>query len=239
MYVLYRTHDKEVKMENSCLNSKVNKETISRIIIERITDALLNGELKPGDRLPADTEFAQMLGVGRNSVREAFKILEAFGVLNIERSEGIYICSEYTDGILDPLLYGIILEKDAREESASLYRTYLKSLLIMVIDRVNEEDMANFKNKIGWLRKYVSEGDARRIYAGVLEVNSYLAELTGNRLAVRLNDVLEKLCRKRGMEVINKAEDTGNIVKIIERYEQIAEWMEKQDKTALAAFLVD
>ena len=44
-------------------------------ITDQITNAIINGEFKPGDKNPTEVELCESFGVGRNSVREAIKVL--------------------------------------------------------------------------------------------------------------------------------------------------------------------
>ena len=90
-------------MGNNNLFAELPKGSISEIIVKRITDALISGELKPGDKIPTEVEFSEKLGVSRNAVREALKVLVAFGVLEIRRSEGTFVVEEYNNKLLDPL----------------------------------------------------------------------------------------------------------------------------------------
>lgn len=46
-----------------------------------VTDEILNGRVRPGDRLPAERELAAQLGVSRGAVREAMRALQAQGVI--------------------------------------------------------------------------------------------------------------------------------------------------------------
>jgi len=55
-------------------------KTYQQIIIH-IRGAISSGKLRPGDRLPPETELARRLGVSRPTVREALKVLEALNVL--------------------------------------------------------------------------------------------------------------------------------------------------------------
>lgn len=50
-------------------------------IVGHVRDAIFSGELRPGDRLPPETDLARRLGVSRPTVREALKVLEAQDVL--------------------------------------------------------------------------------------------------------------------------------------------------------------
>ncbi|MFC7340478.1 FadR/GntR family transcriptional regulator [Saccharopolyspora griseoalba] len=53
------------------------------LVIDRVEEQILAGALKVGDRLPAERDLAKMLGVSRAAVREAFRALEAQGVLRM------------------------------------------------------------------------------------------------------------------------------------------------------------
>ena len=44
-------------------------------IVQQVEDSILQGQLKPGDQLPAERDLAQRFGVSRTAVREAVKAL--------------------------------------------------------------------------------------------------------------------------------------------------------------------
>ena len=54
---------------------KINRSSVVQRVIDRLTEAIVSGELKPGDRIPTEMELAEQMGVARNSIREAVKIL--------------------------------------------------------------------------------------------------------------------------------------------------------------------
>jgi DNA-binding FadR family transcriptional regulator len=53
-----------------------------------IRDQILAGELRPGDRLPTDADIASHYHVGRNTAREAQRVLASQGLLTIKRGVG-------------------------------------------------------------------------------------------------------------------------------------------------------
>lgn len=59
-----------------------------RLVLEHIERDLLDGRLGPGDRLPSERELATDLGVGRSSVREAFRVLEVMGLIRTATGSG-------------------------------------------------------------------------------------------------------------------------------------------------------
>ena len=69
---------------------KINRSSVVQRVIDRLTQAMLSGELKPGDKIPTEMELSEQLGVALNSIREAIKILVYIGVLEIKRAEGTF-----------------------------------------------------------------------------------------------------------------------------------------------------
>lgn len=59
-----------------------------QMVLEHIESDLLDGRLRPGDRLPGERELASSLGVGRSSVREALRVLEVMGLIRTGTGSG-------------------------------------------------------------------------------------------------------------------------------------------------------
>src|SRR5919199_1106353 len=55
--------------------------TTSEEVISRLREMIHRGELRPGDRLPPERDFAKMLGVSRPTLRAGIRSLAAVGVL--------------------------------------------------------------------------------------------------------------------------------------------------------------
>ncbi|MGP4003198.1 FadR/GntR family transcriptional regulator [Streptomyces sp. 8N706] len=66
--------------------------------IEKIKGMIVSGALRPGDRLPKESELAAELGLSRNSLREAVRALSLIRILDVRQGDGTYVTS------LDPQL---------------------------------------------------------------------------------------------------------------------------------------
>lgn len=73
--------------EPHSLMTSIKNESLVQRIINKITDSIIAGELKPGDKLPTEMELISVFGVSRNTVREAIRTLIAYGVVEIRRPE--------------------------------------------------------------------------------------------------------------------------------------------------------
>lgn len=61
--------------------------------VDQIRDLILSGELEVGQKLPTEMELSKLLNVGRSSVREALRVLEAEGLVEVRRGSGTYVTS--------------------------------------------------------------------------------------------------------------------------------------------------
>lgn len=66
-------------------------------VLDHLKGRLLKGELKSGSRLPTVAALAEQLGVGAASVREAYRILESQGILEVTQGRGTFVSSAISD----------------------------------------------------------------------------------------------------------------------------------------------
>lgn len=69
---------------------------VSSRIVNRIEQLLAGGDLRPGDRLPSEREMADMLGTSRPSVREAVRSMQARGLVEVRRGQGVYVTDPHS-----------------------------------------------------------------------------------------------------------------------------------------------
>ncbi|MEX2540604.1 MAG: FCD domain-containing protein [Trueperaceae bacterium] len=70
-----------------------NRHLTYEPVIELIKAQLLEGKLRPGDQLPTIAERAAHLGVSHGSVREAYRVLESRGILEVVQGRGTFVAS--------------------------------------------------------------------------------------------------------------------------------------------------
>lgn len=90
----------------------IKTKKIYEEIVEQIKELFAQGDLKPGDKLLSEREFAERLQVSRASVREALSALEAMGLIEIKPGEGTFIRQMGVSSIIEPLALLLLMEKD-------------------------------------------------------------------------------------------------------------------------------
>ena len=69
----------------------VTSEKLSAAVVRQIEELILRGILRPGERLPAERELAERLGVSRPSLRDALSELQGTGLLATRPGAGVYV----------------------------------------------------------------------------------------------------------------------------------------------------
>lgn len=90
---------------------KVLPEKLSTSVVRQIEQLILRGILRPGERLPAERDLADRLGVSRPSLREAVAELQAQGLLTTRAGSGIYV-AEVIGSAFSPALIRLFGDHD-------------------------------------------------------------------------------------------------------------------------------
>src|SRR4051794_1844056 len=61
--------------------SELEVRKLSTLLADSITETILKNGMQPGDRLPPEREMREQFGVGRGTLREALRVLEAEGLI--------------------------------------------------------------------------------------------------------------------------------------------------------------
>jgi DNA-binding FadR family transcriptional regulator len=80
--------------------------------VDAIKNMILDGELRPGDRLPVEKDLALRLGVSRGTLREAVRALTVIGVLDTRQGDGTYVTSLEPHVLLASLAFTVDLHQD-------------------------------------------------------------------------------------------------------------------------------
>ncbi len=215
------------------------KGSISEIIMQRITDALIDGELKPGDKIPTEMEFSENLGVSRNAVREAIKMLVAFGVLEIRRSEGTFVVKDYNNKMLDPLVYGLILSEHSMEELLVFKIGIACTILYLAMANASDEELARLREYGETFKKVMNDdsADLNAKYSASLKYNEFLSDITHNRMQVELDVVVHKLAKFTRSKSISVSVERGMVNALPDNYLEEVSILENRDKSAIIPFI--
>lgn len=165
-----------------------NNESAVDFVINTFKSQLEKKELKPGDKIPNETELSEMLSVSRGSVREAMKILSAFGVIEILRGNGTYIRQPDSFSSIDPVLFGFLLMAPSKKEIIEFRVAIEREVLHMAVRNADESDIQNMTDNINEFKKapYDAENAETVKLKRDLEFHHLLGKATHNGFMERI-----------------------------------------------------
>jgi len=172
----------------------VRTKKIYEEIIDQIKKLITEGELKPGDRLIPERELADQLQVGRSAVREAFRALEAMGIIEIRAGEGAFIRGINHDSLVEILGLVLLTEKDTARELMELRKIMEVEAAALAAVRRDKDDLANLKKFLRQMEKDIEAGDLGE--ESDMYFHTYVAVATHNSLLSHLMGSISETMRK-------------------------------------------
>jgi GntR family transcriptional regulator len=83
--------------------SNRDERTLALRLRDAITALIGERELKPGDRLPAESELTEMFNISRPALREALKLLEQDGSIDVRHGKGRFVSATATLKVERPI----------------------------------------------------------------------------------------------------------------------------------------
>lgn len=198
----------------------VNNESVVQQVINKITEAIIAGELKPGDKLPPELKLIETLQVSRNSLRAALQALRSIGVLEVRRPEGTFVCGNFTPQMINPMLYKIILhQEDSYKDLIGLREMIDMGVSRLVIKQgLTPEEQDRLEDCYALLVKELEREDysIERIADADLRFHEAIAEATHNSLTMMINKFLLNITedgRYRTIKTICQCNDREYLIR--------------------------
>lgn len=122
-----------------------NSDTLVNEIITQLSQAIIDGDFKPGDKLPSEAELCEQLGVGRNSLREAIRVLNAMGVVKTKRGQGTFLQDTISHEVFNPLIFRLILDPKNTTDVFELRVMVESIVVIMAIYKASPEEIQSIR----------------------------------------------------------------------------------------------
>jgi GntR family transcriptional repressor for pyruvate dehydrogenase complex len=165
-------------------------------IVEQVEGSILQGQLKPGDQLPAERELAQTFGVSRTAVREAVKTLREKGLVEAFSGRGTFV----TDGTAHAIRQSLDLMIRVNRQEGSAHLAELRMLLEpeiawLATSRMEDQLLATMREAVAIMDRNLHDPEA--YIEADLDFHLALAEAAGNPLVLSLLDSIVGLLREQ------------------------------------------
>jgi GntR family transcriptional regulator, transcriptional repressor for pyruvate dehydrogenase complex len=163
---------------------------ISDQIIEQIRNAILSGRFKPGDKVAAEKELISEFGVSKATLREALRVLEGMGLVEIKKgiAGGVFIAEvdmkTTIHGIINFLHFKTVSIKDI-----TMIRYLLEPPVVQIAaSRIQPEDIVKLESMIV---EHPAVPDT--IVSREIGFHRYLARMTENPILILVLDFIDNI----------------------------------------------
>lgn len=182
---------------------RVKTRRVFEEIILQIRRELTLGNLRPGDKLPAERELAKQFGTSRTAVREALRTLENAGIVISQKGvKGGAFIRETEPGLLTQLLGDMVNLGSISLESLTEARVHILTLVAELASAgAKEEHFGGMAAAIDEAERHTVTMDAQRRQEAIGAFYDHLALATGNEVLVMLVGSITEIVRAVLLEV--------------------------------------
>ena len=152
----------------------------------RIRQLVESGQYAPGAKLPTEMELCQQLGVGRGTVREAFRLLQARGYVELKPGRGAFVAERLPGDELGTIEW--LVRNEQQLHDATEIRRGLEPMAARRMAEISDAESVDALTRLHEeFLAAVKAGDISRIADLDERFHSAIVAGSGNRLLIAIN----------------------------------------------------
>lgn len=148
-------------------------------VVDYIRDEIWKGNLKRDERLPPERELAELLGVSRNSVREALRTMSLMGFISSVHGAGNYVTCDFEKNLSESFRMMLLLGETNYMQVSQLRRGLEAEMARLAAGRILPGQLTRLETLAERMR---IEPDPLRASQYDQEFHDLLCEASGNKL---------------------------------------------------------
>lgn len=205
-----------------------NSDTLVNEIITQLSQAIIEGDFKPGDKLPSEAELCEQLAVGRNSLREAIRVLNAMGVVKTKRGQGTFLQDTISHEVFNPLIFRLILDPKNTTDVFELRVMVESIVIIMAIYKASPEEIQSIRDLVNETNNIAksNQGSIDDLIKLDMQFHLSIAKCVHNKL---IESILETLVLMFEPSIKKVLQKDGGIDLCLKNHYAIVNLIEQRD----------
>ena len=161
---------------------KAKQTRVFQDVVEQIQDAILNGQLPPGAKLPAERELKDMFNTSRGTLREALRVLEQKGLIEIKLgvAGGAIVKQIDAEPIVESLALLIRSGEISLDHLAEFRIKIEGSLVELAASRATTENICNLETLYQQAKAFYEKDDWENFLKTDEKLHTYIGIMTRN-----------------------------------------------------------
>lgn len=169
-------------------------------LLERLTmyfaDQIYEKKLKRGDQVESDRELAAKLNVGRSALREAMKVLDVLGMIEIYPGQGTFISSSESNFFIIPLAWSLFLSNSQVEEILAVRNLLEVKAAELAASCSNIESMSRLHEISHRIFQAYGQRDYKKFLEEDLAFHICIAECSQNQVIYSMIQTISNLMKR-------------------------------------------
>jgi GntR family transcriptional repressor for pyruvate dehydrogenase complex len=211
--------------------AKIKRKTVVAQVMEKIRQLISSGQFKAGDKIPTESEMAEMLGIGRSSIREAIKVFNYLGVLDSQTAKGTFVC-ERSSISAEALTWSILLGRDDYYDLIDTRGAIETWALVSLAElqgrnaQVAAPHLAELEGQIERMRQAIAANNREELARADYDFHARVIAGVGNELFNAVYRVLRAFMYE---EIERSHQDFADISTIIQEHQEFLEAVRSGD----------
>lgn len=208
----------------------VRRTRVFEGVAQQIQRLIVDGALRPGERLPPERELSARLGVSRSSVRDAIRILELAGLVVPRQGEGTVVADLSPETVAAPIASILVRKRELVAELLDVRKMIEPALAARAAERATDDDVAALEAVVRRQEERARRGESTIDEDG--EFHYRIALAARNGVVRKVLDVLMQLLRETRARSL---QTPGRPRRSLEGHERILEAIRRRDPAAAEA----
>lgn len=164
----------------------VKRKSVVDQVVDILKEFIMSGEVKAGDKLPTEMELCEKLSVGRGTVREAIRILQAIGFVEIQSGRGAFVARTTEPAPEDLMMW--FRENEVELIDVLEVRTAIEPLAVqLAIRHSSAAELEELREIHAHTLEAVNQNDVHSIATCDELFHTFIVKCSRNKLLISIN----------------------------------------------------
>ena len=226
------TNDREGNMTLATdMFQPIASDRLSDKAVGQIKALIEDGRLKPGDKLPAERELIKLLSVSRASLREALRILEVLGLIEVRTGIGAFVM--LTDVGALPAEWNALLIKTKQEmiDLLEVREALEAKAAALAAQKASAEELEECSLTLAKMKQSATTNDVDAAIQADIEFHQLISKISQNNFLIELSDSISHVLLEARYAFFQQP---NRIFVSWQQHYRVVEALEKRDSQAAA-----
>lgn len=192
-------------------------------LVQQIKGYIQSNSLTVGDTLPSERELGEKFAAARNTVREAVRILKAYGVVDVRPKIGAVIVNRHMDAVLDLFSFQLSISRETFLDIQGFRRLIEVGSADAIFSAVTDGDIARFRKLNQEILDAPSKVEAAERDFGF---HAALLELADNQTVLNVYTTMKPIIVK----LMETGKESHGLQGTFDTHTRILDALEKRDR---------